>query len=299
MNASPVDPQQFMSSPSTDPRGAGIPPASLPDLSSPHPLTPNDIARFRRDGHVLLRAVASPDEIAAYRPAILAARDRHGTPLTPLEARDTYGRAFLKGLNLWPKDDAVRRFVLSRRFAWIAAELLGVTGVRIYHDQALIKEPGGGLTPWHQDQHYWPLATDLTVTLWMPLVDVTPEMGTLHFASGSHRDGCLGDLPISDESEARFEAFIRERGCTRTPAAPMAAGDATFHLGWTLHGAPANTTHQTREVMTIIWFADNTRVGPLDNANRRRDRDRWLPGLEPGDLAATALNPLVYHRDRT
>lgn len=269
---------------------------TLPELDGEYPLGPEAIRDFRRDGHLLLRRVATPEEVAAYRPVLLRAREAHGAVATPLEQRDTYGRAFLKGLNLWPKDEGVRRFVLSRRFARIAADLLGVEGVRVYHDQALLKEAGGGLTPWHQDQHYWPLATDLTVTLWMPLTDVTPDMGTMHFASGSHRDGYLGDLPISDESEARLDAFIRERGYARVPGTAMAAGDATFHYGWTLHGAPANASDRTREVMTIIWYADGTRVGPLNNANRQRDRDRWLPGLEPGDLAATELNPLVFRR---
>jgi ectoine hydroxylase-related dioxygenase (phytanoyl-CoA dioxygenase family) len=271
---------------------------NLPDLQSDYPLAHAAIAQFQRDGHLLLRGVATPDEIAAYRPVILEARDQYGAEATPLAQRDTYGKAFLKGLNLWPKDERARRFVLARRFAKIAAELLGVEAVRLYHDQALLKEAGGGLTPWHQDQHYWPLATDNTVTMWIPLVDLTPEMGTMHFASGSHRNGYLGDLPISDESEIRFEQFIRERGYTKVPGTAMSAGDATFHYGWTLHGAPGNSTHRTREVMTIIWFANGTRVGPLDNANRLRDRDRWLPGLQPGDLAASELNPL-FHPTRT
>ena len=48
--------------------------------------------------------------------------------------------------------------------------------------------------------------------------------------------------------------------------------------------------------MTIIWYPDGTRVAPLANANRQRGRDRWLPGLQPGDLAATELNPLVFQR---
>jgi ectoine hydroxylase-related dioxygenase (phytanoyl-CoA dioxygenase family) len=76
----------------------------------------------------------------------------------------------------------------------------------------------------------------------------------------------------------------------------MAAGDATFHYGWTLHGAPGNSSNRNREVMTIIWYPDGTRVGPLDNANRLRDRNRWMPELNPGDLAASELNPLVFKR---
>ena len=268
----------------------------LPELTSNYPLKREEVSRFQNDGHVLLRGVATKEEIMAYRHSILDARDKYGAEGTPLEQRDTYGKAFLKGMNLWPKDEGVKRFVLARRLAKIAADLLGVDGVRVYHDQALLKEAGGGLTPWHQDQHYWPLATDNTVTMWMPLVDVMPEMGAMHFASGSHRNGYLGDLPISDESEAKFEQFIQARGYTKVTGAAMAAGDATFHYGWTLHGAPGNSSHRTREVMTIIWFADGTRVGPLDNANRQRDRDRWLPGLKPGDLAASELNPLVFKR---
>jgi ectoine hydroxylase-related dioxygenase (phytanoyl-CoA dioxygenase family) len=82
----------------------------------------------------------------------------------------------------------------------------------------------------------------------------------------------------------------------KVPGNAMAAGDATFHYGWTLHGAPGNSSNRNREVMTIIWYPDGTRVGPLDNANRLRDRNRWMPELNPGDLAASELNPLVFKR---
>lgn len=267
---------------------------SLPELTGDYKLRQEDILAFRRDGHVLLRGVAAPEEIAAYRPAILKARDRFGSERTPLDQRTTYGKAFLKGMNLWENDEAARTFVLSPRFGRLAAELMGVLGVRIYHDQALIKEPGGGLTPWHQDQHYWPVATDNMVTMWMPLVDLTPEMGVMRFASGSHLRRYLGDRPISDDSEREFEAYVRDQGFPTASAGAMRAGDATFHYGWTLHGAPQNSTSQAREIMTVIWYEDGARVSEVDNENRRRDLGRWLPGLQPGDLAVSRLNPLVW-----
>jgi len=269
----------------------------LPALESAYEVTQTQIDEFRLNGHVLLRSVASMEEVEAYRPAILAAREQFGAERTPLESRNTYGKAFLKGINLWEKDQSARDFVLARRFGKLAAELLGVAGVRVYHDQALMKEAGGGLTPWHQDQHYWPLDTDQTVTMWMPLVNVTAEMGTMHFASGSHRRGYLGDAPISDESEKRFDDLIRSEGFPTRAGVAMRAGDATLHYGWTLHGAPPNTTDRTREVMTVIWFADGARITEPDNANRQRDLERWFPGLKPGDLAASELNPLAYHRE--
>jgi len=269
---------------------------SLPELETEYAISQEHIERFRTDGHVLLRGVASAAEIALYRGVILAARDEFGTERTPLAERDTYGKAFLKGMNLWEKHEGVRRFALAHRFGKIAADLLGVDGVRVYHDQALLKEPGGGLTPWHQDQHYWPLDTDNTITMWMPLVDVTPEMGSMHFASGSHRRGYLGDRPIGDESEKEFEAFIRSQKFRIAAGLAMQAGDATFHYGWTLHGAPGNSTDQVRAVMTVIWFEDGAKVTGPDNFNRKRDLERWLPGLKPGDLAASRLNPVVYSR---
>ena len=271
--------------------------AQCPDLSSPYPLTAEQVSDFQRDGHILLRGVASSGEVAAWREELLAAVACFDPETVPLAQRDTYGRAFLQRMNLWRRHDGARRFVFAERFAGIAARLLGVPAVRLYHDQALFKEPGGGFTPWHQDQHYWPLETDATITLWMPLVDADAAMGTMRFASGSHRDGYLGDLPISDESEARLEQFVHERGYPLVPSQAMAAGDASFHYGWTLHGAPGNATDRLREAMTIIYFADGTRVGPVDNANRRDDLDRGLVGLQPGDLAASALNPVLFRAD--
>ena len=270
--------------------------AEMPDLTSDYHVSPQQVADYRKNGHALMRGLATIEEIAAYRPVLLDAVDRYKRETRPMEERDTYGKAFLQIENLWPKDDAVRRFTLARRFGKVAAELMGVEGVRVYHDQALFKEPGGGRTPWHQDQHYWPLDTDNTITMWMPLVDVSAQSGTMRFASGSHAAGYVGDLPISDKSEDALQTLITERGYETTTYGEMSAGDATFHSGWTLHGAPGNPTSIMREVMTIIYFADGTRVGAADNQNRQNDLRGWLPGLAPGDLAASELNPLVYHK---
>lgn len=266
----------------------------LRDLSQDYPISRAQVEAYQRDGHVLLRGVATPDVVAVYRKAITDAVRRLNTETRPLEERDTYGKAFLQTMNLWEHDEVVKRFVFARRFAKIAADLMGVSAVRLYHDQALYKEAGGGKTPWHQDQYYWPLDTDKTITMWMPLVHATAEMGTMTFATGSHRTGFLGHLEISDHSEEFFEAFVKERGFRLTPSGEMAAGDAAFHSGWTLHSAPGNATDKTREAMTIIYFADGTRLLEPDNKNRWDDLERWHPGQKPGEAAASRLNPVLY-----
>lgn len=269
--------------------------AALSDLSSDYPLAKEDIESFQQNGHVLLRHVCSPEEVAAYRPVLNDAVETCKTETRKLEDRDTYGKAFLQVTNLWQQDEGVRKFTLARRFARIAADLMGVDGVRLWHDQALYKEARGGKTPWHQDQYYWPLDTTNTVTLWMPLVDVPIEKGALTFASKSHKDGPDRAVAISDQSEEYFDALVKERGYAIAQG-EMQAGDATFHAGWTLHHAPGNDTDTTREVMTIIYFADDTRINEPTNPNQINDLKTWLPGLAPGDLAASELNPLVYSR---
>lgn len=268
---------------------------TLPDLSSDYSLTPEQITAFQENGFVCLRGVCTPEEIAAYRPVIANSAYRNSTETRPMEERDTYGKAFLQVMNLWVNDKAVQKYVLARRFAKIAADLMGVPAVRLYHDQALFKEAGGGPTPWHQDFYYWPLDSDKSVTMWMPLVDASEAMGTMTFASGTQKVGYLGALEISDESEDYFDNLVKERGYPLVSAGKMAAGDATFHAGATLHSAPGNQSDQSREVMTVIYFADGIRIMPEpDNKNRWNDLEAWLPGVKPGELAASPLNPLLY-----
>lgn len=259
-----------------------------------HPLAEADVAAFRRDGHVTLRGLASPGEIARVRPAILGVVERVASVGDTQGRLDDYGALFTQVTNAWRLDDTVRAFVCARRFARVAAELMGVAGVRLYHDQALVKEPGGRPTPWHQDEYYWPLDTAHTVTLWMPLVDVTPEMGPMRFASGSHRMTGWVPRPISDETDRALAGEIERRGLAIGGGAALSAGDATFHAGRTVHSAPANTSARRREVMTVIYFADGTRVLEPDNEHRRVDRDVFLPGLSGGDLAVSPLNPVIY-----
>lgn len=265
----------------------------LPPIDDFLQVSPAQIDSFRAKGHTLTESVLQPEEVAAYREVINEAAYKYNTEKRKLEERDTYGKAFLQIMNLWEVDEDVRSFTLAKRFGKIAADLLGVPNVRIYHDQALYKEPGGGLTPWHQDQYYWPLNTNNTITMWMPLIDIDVDMGMLTFASGSHIDGSVKNVAISDESEAELESHVKNKGYEVSRARTMKAGDATWHYGWTLHTAPGNKSPQTREVMTVIYFADGAEVTTPLNEHQENDRNRWLDGLWPGQPATSRLNPLV------
>jgi len=248
-------------------------------------------AELDRDGQVVVRGLLAATEVARFRQIVNGALPTAFKVELP-PGNETYQAAFDQYLNLWQSDPAVCEVTLHPELARTAASLLGVEAVRVYHDQALYKVAGGGHTPWHQDQWYWPLDTDRTITMWLPLHDVEPAMGDLEFAAGTHR-GPIGDQAISDEGDAFYDRHLADADIARKSTGPMRAGDASFHMGWTLHRANPNVTAHDREVMTVIWFADGARVVEPTNDGQRLDRLIWLRNTEPGELAASEINPLV------
>lgn len=262
-------------------------------LDDPFPLDPDTIKRYREQGFVRIAGALDPATIADCGRAITDATLRLNTDHRPLEERSTYDRAFLQVMNLWRADEAARRFVFGKRLAGIAAALLGVRAVRLYHDQSLYKEPGGGITPAHADQYYWPLASDRTITAWIPLQDVPMDMGPLAFYRASHREAFGRDLAISDESEAFISQEMEARGFAIDDQ-PYALGDVSFHGGWTFHRAGANKSQRPRSVMTMIYMDADMRVTEPQNSMQQADLAQWLPGLAPGDLAASPINPVLF-----
>jgi len=265
--------------------------ADLPLLNDFKELPEGTVLEFQEKGHTLVKQVLTADEVAVYRPVIVGATERYNTEKRELQDRDTYGKAFLQIMNLWRNDEDVKKFVLAKRMAKIAADLMGVENVRIYHDQALFKEPGGGPTPWHQDQYYWPIDTNNTITMWMPLMDIDVEMGMLTFASGSFTKGAVFNFEISDESETAFDDYVKEHHFEISRAKTMKAGDATWHRGFTMHHANGNNSNKMREVMTVIYIADGARVSPYENEWQKNDHLKWLMGKPIGEVIDSELNP--------
>ncbi len=263
------------------------------EISGNYKISAEQIIDFQTNGHILLPEIATKQEIEFYSSIISAATYKHSKETRNLSERDTYGKAFLQITNLWEVDEQVRSFVFARKFAQIAADLLGVEKVRLYHDQALFKEGGGGYTPWHQDQFYWNLDTPNTITMWMPLVDVSPEMGLMKFARKSHQNGLSETVTISDKSAEVYSQIIESNQFEISTPSAMRAGDATFHYGHTIHCADSNQSDTTREVFTIIYFADGARITEPINNFQKADHERWLDSIAVGELANGRLNPIM------
>jgi len=274
---------------------------STPNLSqrldSPYALSADCIDRFRRDGFIKLKEVFDAQTLAHYGAAVTAQTLEHN-PLkdVPMEERSTYDKAFIQVGNLWEKDETVKSLTFSKRLARIAAELLEVPGVRLWHDQVLYKEPKGGFTPWHVDQQYWPMLTDRSVTAWIPLQAVPMDMGPLEFGKRSHLMNIARQVEISDQSELIIQNAV-EKYHVETLFEPYDLGEVSFHLGWTLHRAGGNTTDKPRAVHTVIYMEDDQRLTQPANTYQQADWEAWTPGTELGAVMASAKNPVLYRSD--
>lgn len=263
--------------------------------SDPFNVTAAHKSFYHEHRWIKLKNVLSQDEISFYNQAISAEVTRLNRESRPLNERDTYGKAFLQITNLWRQNEVVKSLVFSRRLAGICAELMEVDSIRLYHDQALFKEAGGGYTPWHADQYYWPLASEKTITAWIPLQKTPLEMGALEFSSGSHQLTEGRELAISDDSEAVVSKALRNRGFEHI-VEPFDLGEVSFHSGWTYHRASPNTLPFTRKVMCIIYMEGTMRLSQPTNKHQELDREVWCPGAKVGEIIDTPLNPLIFER---
>ena len=265
------------------------------DIDSEYKLSSDQIARFEKDGYIKLKNVFSADVLDYYGREITRQVLELSKDQAPLEQRSTYGKAFLQIMNLWKKSDVVREFVFGKRLARIATELLQTQGVRMYHDQALYKEAGGGYTPWHVDQFYWPLATSKSVTAWIPLHAVPLDNGPLSFSVGSQRIKVGRELDISEEGERKIQENLKLANLP-IDESPFDLGEVSFHLGYTFHRAGPNKLPKAREVMTIIYMDRDMRLVAPKNSNQQADWDGWCPGAKIGEIIDSPLNPVMYSR---
>jgi ectoine hydroxylase-related dioxygenase (phytanoyl-CoA dioxygenase family) len=264
-------------------------------LDKPYELTREQIEFYQANRFIKLKAVLPPEAVAFFNVVISQQVELMNKEQTALEDRTTYGKAFLQLFNLWLENSLIKELIFSKRIAKIASDLMEVDGVRLYHDQALFKEGGGGITPWHADQYYWPLETDKTITAWIPLQATPLEMGPLEFSAGSHIIVEGRELEIGDKSEALIQERLRVTDFNHVIEA-FDLGEISFHSGWVFHRAGANVTNDMRKVMTIIYMDKDMILKNPENKNQVHDWNTWCPGATIGEVINSPINPILFSR---
>ncbi|HLI36219.1 MAG TPA: phytanoyl-CoA dioxygenase family protein [Streptosporangiaceae bacterium] len=262
-------------------------------------VTDEEIRRYRRDGFAVLRDVLSPGETAFWRGTLTGALERRqgrlpGDPGQYGEffrtEHEYYNKVFTQKINLWKTDQAVRPLVLSEDLGRMAAQLSGSSGVRVYLDQALVKEPYANPTAFHIDVPFWSFTSADALTIWLALDDATVQNGCLCYIPGSHREQRFDNADIGPELGALFGVYPQWKDIDPV-FCPVPAGSAVVHNGLTAHGAGANMTPRRRFAMTIAYMPD----GSVFNGKQDIYTSEQAARMKPGDvLDDPALNPLVY-----
>jgi ectoine hydroxylase-related dioxygenase (phytanoyl-CoA dioxygenase family) len=268
-------------------------------------LTRAEMDAYREDGFLVVEDLLDADELHAWREAVdeaVAERgDQRFAAATVLEEQledrdaaqdDYYERVFTQRVNLWQSNEKVRRLMLDERLGKLVADLAGADGIRIWHDQALIKAPYAEYTAYHLDVPYWSFTSPDALTIWVALDDATLENGCMHYVPGSHQAQRFDNVGIGRELGALFEVYPEWKDVAPV-ACPVRAGGACFHNGLTAHGAGANMTHGFRRAMTCAYMPDGSTFNGYPNV------------LPPDYVAAIAVgdvldderhNPLLFSR---
>jgi len=255
-------------------------------LATPYDVPDAAVEAFRTDAFVKLPGVLPPAvvrRLAERLQDLLVAE--HGT--------ETAGR-FLALEQMWLHDDLMRLVALSPRLGGIAATLLGEDDVRIYHDNALSKEPGCGRTPWHHDDEHFPLDSLQVVTAWLPVSAIPAPMGPLSFAHGTGLREVLAGLEF-DKVGTTYDVAVSQRFGTsgvEVTETPYAVGEVSFHSSLCFHTAGPNRTTQPRRALATTYFADGARVVEAPTMISGTWQE-FLPDTAPGAPARSRLNPVV------
>jgi ectoine hydroxylase-related dioxygenase (phytanoyl-CoA dioxygenase family) len=250
------------------------------------------VEEFRDVGYVVVPDLLTDDELEHYRDVVTSAvASRQANDHRELAEKSRYEQSFIQCQNLWEDFPAVRPLTFHPRIGQAAAELLGAPRVRLWHDQALYKEPGGRDTDPHQDQPYWPIEEPLTVTAWIPFEGSTLESGAMGYVPGSHRVGLRRFVNIfwgePENLLERPELDGREPVFVEVPR-----GAVAFHHGLTAHLARPNRTDRARPVHTAIFFADGCHRTLKEQPHPSVDR----AGIAPGALIDSDVTPIAWPR---
>lgn len=259
-------------------------------------LTPAEVAHYRERGHVSIPDFLNAAELEQWRTAVMEAVTKRGDMKTPdkqwTSGDSYYDYVFIQRLNLWQDSLPVRALMLDERIGKACCDLAGLDGIRIWHDQALIKAPWANPTSWHLDTPYWSFSHRQALSIWIALDDATLENGCLFFLPGTAKTARFENAAIGNDMSSLFKMYPEWKK-VNSVAAPMKAGSCSFHNGLTAHGAHANMTSGWRRAMTCAFMPD----GATFNGQQNILPPAMTQRLKVGDLLDDPTqNPLLWHK---
>ncbi len=253
---------------------------------------------FHRHGFAVLRGFFAEAEIDRLASEALS---YHGSEADLMQVGVTHhGRSFERTYDVWHRSNAARAVAFDRGLTRICGAMLDCERLRIIADDVFVKRPGDRVSNWHYDRKFVPIDNDRFISVWIPLADVTHDMGTLAYVVRSHERRYISPRkPFSGQIRGHlwYQTQIQLRN-ERVERIEACRGDVLIHHGNTLHMAGANTSNRPRIAYGIHYVDARSRfVAPANDSQRVHVRDAKWDALRPGDEIETASSPIVYSRE--
>jgi hypothetical protein len=226
--------------------------------SGPH-VSQDQLVALRRDGFLYVEGLSSNEEIEPLR-AIFDRmfNERRGWDrgdLFDMVGPDSPEQEMALPQLLRPSqyEPLLRQTKLASSARSIAEQILGPKLVNDL-EHAISKPPfNGAATPWHQDDAFHRKGSGVleSISIWMPLQDVTVESGCMRYIRGSNLGPLFPHRSPNNDPRIHGLETISPPDLTNCVAIPVRAGDAVIHLSRTLHSAGVNTSDQPRRAYIL------------------------------------------------
>jgi non-heme Fe2+,alpha-ketoglutarate-dependent halogenase len=253
-------------------------------------LTPETIARYRRDGFHFPVRVLSAAEAGSYRDRLEAQERALGGPLSGNMRHKVHL------LFTWANELARHPKILDAVEDVIGPDIL-CWSTTFFTKEA--RSPS--FVSWHQDATYWGLSTSDVITAWVAFADAPLESGAMKFWPGSHRKNQLEhrDTFAADNLLSRGQEIAVDVPAGEGVDVVLKAGEMSLHHVLLVHGSGPNTTDDRRIGYAIRYIPTHVRqLKVRDSAMLVRGRDRHGNfDLEPGPRADLDAAAIAAHRD--
>jgi phytanoyl-CoA hydroxylase len=234
-------------------------------------LTAAHVEQFRRDGYLVVRALASPDTCsrmlevanrhlaAAIPPLEYEADVRY--PGAPASREAAGGRTVRRLLQAYRRDPVFAEWATSREIAGRLKPLLGpkVELSQAHHNCVMTKDPRfSSVTSWHRDIRYWAFERPELVSMWLALGPERRENGCLLVLPRSHAMEFSAEQ-LDDAQFLRTDLPSNQDVLSHAVPVELDAGDVLLFHCRLFHAAGRNERVQTKYSLVYTYHAGDNR----------------------------------------
>jgi ectoine hydroxylase-related dioxygenase (phytanoyl-CoA dioxygenase family) len=258
---------------------------------------------YNNNGAVALRGVISDQWQRKLADSIEKDIANPGPFFHGYENKEGEGK-FHGNLRIWQNDPGFKDYCLKSCLPDIAQQFFQSNRINLLYDQLFVKEPGtDSLTPWHNDQPFWPVRGRQVISFWTSLDPVSQESGALNFIRGSNnwdrwfQPEAFGDgenvasyeqnenyepMPDIDNNLADYDIITWD----------LEPGDVYVFQGLTVHGSGGNSRRdRRRRGYTVRYTGDDVSYDTRPGTAKAIHDDN----LKDGDALKEPVFPIIFN----